>query len=283
MMTENAVVLFRFGSPQARQPRCSAGALMTAILLPLLGACSKPCPKPPAQPDAMQLQVKVPVPVELTQEQIVDKFHNVVYKSYAWDKTTWLGVHAQQNPNDIWSYQEIFYQTKPDFVIEAGTNRGGGAMVWASLLSLINPKGKVLTIDIEDKLAEARKQPLFKQKVEFFLGSSTSDKIVNAIKKRVGKKRAAVILDSNHEKSHVLKEMMLYGDLVPVGGYMLVQDTNVNGHPTYPEHGPGPWEAVDEFMNAGGKSGGGATFEIDRSRELLSFSMHPRGYLKRIK
>jgi cephalosporin hydroxylase len=239
----------------------------------LLGTACNSCPKS---------DVDVAV-AQLTQPQIVDKFHEAVYSGKAWDKMTWLGVHAQQNPNDVWSYQQIFFETKPDFVVEAGSNHGGGALLWATMLSVINPKAKVLTIDIEDKLAEARKQPLFKEKVEFFLGSSTSDQIFEAVKKRVGDKKAAVILDSNHEKSHVLKEMMLYGDLVPVGSYLLVQDTNVNGHPAYPDFGPGPWEAIDEFMKAGGKSKGGATFEVDRSRELLLFSMHPRGYLKRVK
>ena len=106
--------------------------------------------------------------------------------------------------------------------------------------------------------------------MEFLHGSSTSDEVVSAIRKRVQNKRAIVILDSDHRKSHVLKEMMLYGDMVPVGGYLLVQDTNVNGHPAAPKFGPGPWEAIEEFMAAGGRSQGGATFQIDRSRELLS-------------
>jgi cephalosporin hydroxylase len=258
--------------------RCGSGALVGGALLGLFGACSKPSPDQsvqPAQPVASQ--------AVLTQEQIQDRFHDGVYRSLAWDKMTWMGVHTQQNPNDVWSCQEIFFQTKPDFVVEAGTNNGGGALLWATLLSVINPTAKVLTIDIEDKTAEARKQPLFQEKVEFFLGSSVSNEIVSAIKKRVGDKKAIVILDSNHEKTHVLKEMMLYGDLVPVGSYLLVQDSNVNGHPTAPEFGPGPWEAIDEFMKAGGKSNGGATFEVDRSREILQFSMHPRGYLKRVK
>jgi hypothetical protein len=33
----------------------------------------------------------------------------------------------------------------------------------------------------------------------------------------------------------------------------------------------------------GGRSKGGATFQNDNSRELLFFSMHPNGYLKRMK
>jgi len=246
------------------------------MLLGLLAASCKPRPQPEPEP-------KPAIAPKVTLEQLVARFHDVVYRSQAWDRMTWLGVHAQQNPNDVWSYQQILFETKPDFVVEAGTNDGGGALLWATLLSVIKPSAKVLTIDIVDKCAKARKLPLFREKVEFFLGSSTSKETFEAIKKRVGGKKAMVILDSDHRKAHVLQEMMLYGDLVPVGGYMSVQDTNVNGHPTYPNFGPGPWEAVDEFMKAGGKSKGGATFEIDRSRELLFFSMHPRGYLKRVK
>jgi cephalosporin hydroxylase len=224
-----------------------------------------------------------PVQRALTQTELMNDFHNLVYHSLEWDKTTWLGVHAQQNPNDVWSYQQIFFETKPDFVVEAGANHGGGALVWATLLGPINPKAKVLTIDIEDKLAEARKVPLFKEKVEFLLGSSTSDEVFKTVSERVKGKKAIVILDSNHSRDHVLNEMNLYGDLVSVGGYLLVQDTNINGHPTGEDLGPGPWEAVEAFMAAGAHSKGGATFEIDRSRELLFFSMHPKGYLKRVK
>jgi cephalosporin hydroxylase len=214
--------------------------------------------------------------------EIMNDFHNLVYNSLDWDKTTWLGIHAQQNPNDVWSYQQIFSEAKPDFVIEAGTNHGGGALVWATLLSPINPKAKVLTIDIEDKHADARKVPLFKEKVEFFLGSSTSEKVFKQVSERVRGGKAIVILDSDHSKDHVLNEMRLYGDLVAVGSYLLVQDTNIHGHPTGEAMGPGPWEAVETFMAAGGRSNGGATFQIDRSREILFFSVHPNGYLKRV-
>jgi len=246
--------------------------LAASLLLAVLGlGCERAKPAAPV------------VPAPLPDQVIFDKFHDRVYRSIDWDHMTWLGVRAEQNPNDVWSYQQIFFETKPDFVVETGTGAGGGALVWATLLSVINPQAKVLTIDILDGCAAARKLPLFQEKVEFFLGSSTSSQILDAIRKRVAGKKVIVILDSNHQRWYVLQEMKLYGDLVPVGGYLLVQDTNVNGHPTYPTHGPGPWEAVDQFMQAGGRSHGGATFEIDRSRELLFFSMHPRGFLKRVK
>jgi cephalosporin hydroxylase len=56
-----------------------------------------------------------------------------------------------------------------------------------------------------------------------------------------------------------------------------VQDTSVNGHPIYPHHGPGPMEALDEFLAADDR------FQSDRSRESMLFTLHPKGYLKRVK
>ena len=41
------------------------------------------------------------------------------------------------------------------------------------------------------------------------------------------KDRVLVLLDSDHTKQHVLKELELYSELVPSGDYLLVNDTNM--------------------------------------------------------
>jgi cephalosporin hydroxylase len=84
-----------------------------------------------------------------------------------------------------------------------------------------------------------------------------------------------VILDSDHTKDHVLAEMRAYGPLVTKGSYMIVEDTNINGHPVLPDFGPGPWEAVEEFLQ------GNDQFTVDRSREKLLMTFNPMGYLRR--
>lgn len=217
---------------------------------------------------------------KVSDRKAIDRYHELFYKSDgAYWKNQWLGVSTLQNPNDVWITQEIITDVKPDFLVETGTYHGGSAALWAMVLDQVNPGGRVITIDIEDKIAAARDLPIFQQKVDFLLGSSTAPEIIDEVKRRVQDKTVMVLLDSNHTKEHVLKELELYSPLVPVGSYIVVQDTNVNGHPIYPKgfSGPGPWEAVQEFLASDDH------FQSDRSRERLLFTMHPRGYLKRVK
>ena len=207
---------------------------------------------------------------------VIDAFHQLAYDNQeTWAANKWLGISALQNPNDVWITQEIISEVKPDLIIETGTWNGGGALLWASLLEEVNPNGRVITVDIEDGTTEAQKLPLWKRRVQFLHGRSTDPAIVAEIKRQAAGKKVMVILDSDHHKDNVVAEMKTFGPLVAPGGYMIVQDSNINGHPVLPDFGPGPWEALDEFLPEHPE------FKSDRARERQLFSMHPRGYLKK--
>jgi cephalosporin hydroxylase len=90
-----------------------------------------------------------------------------------------------------------------------------------------------------------------------------------------GRERVLVILDSDHARGHVLEELRSYGSFVSPDSYVVVEDTNVNGHPVFPEHGPGPMEAVEEFLAETDE------FEIDLAREKFFLTFSPRGFLKK--
>jgi cephalosporin hydroxylase len=211
-------------------------------------------------------------------EIVVRRFTQLSFDDpHTWKRNHWLGIRTLQNPNDVWIIQEIIFDVKPDLIIETGTLNGGSAILWAMILSEVNSQGKVITIDTEDKISEARKSRTFQERVEFILGSSTDPRIVSEISTQAKGKKVLVILDSNHKRDHVLKEIEGYGPLVSVGSYLIVQDSIVNGHPVRKEHGPGPMEAIDSFLSSTDK------FAPDLERERLLFTMHPRGYLKRIK
>jgi len=84
-----------------------------------------------------------------------------------------------------------------------------------------------------------------------------------------------VILDSEHCKDHVLKELQIYNSFVNKGSYLIVEDSDINGHPVRPGWGPGPMEALNEFLKENND------FVIDDSREKFLMTQNPRGYLKR--
>ena len=208
---------------------------------------------------------------------LVDQFHKLYYDNPGSWSTRWLGIETLQNPNDVWMIQEIICEVRPDLIVETGTNRGGSAALWAMVLQQVNPNGRVITIDIKDYVpTEARDLPIIKEKVDFLLGSSTDPKIVDEVRRRTEGKKVLVLLDSDHSKKHVVDEMDAYGPMVTKGSYMVVQDTDINGHPVLPEFGPGPWEALDDFLPRNPQ------FQPDKSRERLMFTMHPRGFLTRI-
>ena len=210
--------------------------------------------------------------------KVINSFHEIFYakKGQTWLANHWLGIQTSQNPNDVWITQEIIVEQKPDVLVEAGTKNGGSALIWAMIMREVNPKSRVITIDIVDKVAKARKLPLFKERVDFLLGSSTDPQIVEEVRHRVAGKRVIVLLDSDHSRKHVLAEMKAYAPLVTVGSYMIVQDGILSGHPVKDEMTGGPWEAIDDFL------AGNDEFRIDSRRERLMFTYCPRGYLRRV-
>src|SRR5271157_2300390 len=75
------------------------------------------------------------------------------YLSYSvgvggWNKTHWLGVPVLKLPSDLWMYHEVVWETRPDLIVETGTNRGGSALFFANLFDLMGTGGRVITVDI---------------------------------------------------------------------------------------------------------------------------------------
>jgi cephalosporin hydroxylase len=210
--------------------------------------------------------------------EVVELYHLAFYSATQQTlKMSWLGVPTIQNPNDVWVTQELISRLKPDFIVETGTWHGGSAAIWAMVQDQVNPGGRVITIDIQKLVDEATLPPIWRRKVDFILGSSTDPAVVADVTRRVGKGRTMVLLDSDHRAPHVLAEMRAYAPLVSVGSYLIVQDTDINGHPVLPGWGPGPMEAVEEFLQKDDR------FEVDHAQERMMFTMHPHGYLKRVK
>ena len=216
-------------------------------------------------------------PHEISDEEVIERFHKIFYGGPdTWHRSKWLGIETLQNPNDVWITQEIIVEVVPDFIIETGTRHGGSACLWAMILEEVNPAGKVITIDINPVPEPVTRLAIWKERVEFRQTSSTDPELVAELTERMRGKKVLVILDSDHRENHVYQELKAYGPMINKGSYIIVQDTNVNGHPVLPDYGAGPMEALHRFL------GETNDFEVDSSRERFLFTMNPMGFLKRV-
>jgi len=202
-----------------------------------------------------------------------DTFHRLYYNSrgQTYNNTYWLGTKTQKCPLDLWIYQELIFKLKPDVIVECGTNMGGSALFLANMCDLIN-NGRVLSIDIVQKDTF----PIH-PRIQYLTASSTSASTQCTVREITQQAKVVlVILDSDHSEQHVREELNFYSTIVTKGSYLIVEDTNLNGHPVYPSHGPGPMEAVRSFLPSR------PDFVIDPECEKFFLTFNPRGYLRRV-
>ncbi len=210
---------------------------------------------------------------------ISDEFHIEYEEKRIWNKTSWMGVPCWKLPFDAFVIQELIFNQRPQWIIETGTGKGGSAMFYASLCELMG-HGRVITVDTENvDMTEIRKHP-WSKRISFFKGSSVDYHIKATVNEMVGLySNNMVILDSWHTKAHVYREMLLYSKFVPVGGYMIVEDSHANGNPVpWKWDDEGPMGAIEQWMKSYGDQ-----WEIDTECEKHIMTFNPRGYLKRIK
>ncbi len=208
---------------------------------------------------------------------IVEAFHRLYYdgpegEGRVHHRTRWMGVPCLKTPLDLWIYQEILFEVRPDVVVETGTHLGGSALFLAQMMDL-HGRGEVVSIDVLDAPARP-KHP----RIRYVHGSSADESLVRAVfAGRPAGETTLVVLDSDHGRDHVRRELELFAPFVSRGSYLIVEDSNVNGHPVLPEHGPGPAEAIAPFLAAHPE------FARDASREKFLLTYNPGGYLKRVR
>jgi cephalosporin hydroxylase len=170
---------------------------------------------------------------------------------------TWFGRPVIQLPEDLVRVQEVVYRLRPSVIVETGIAHGGSLVFYASLCRAMG-HGRVVGIDVEirpQNRSALEAHPLV-DLISMYEGDSTDPELVEEVRRDIGgNEPVLIILDSNHTKAHVAKELDLYAPLVSPGSYIVAADgimADVVGAPRSERDWTwnNPREAVRDFVAA---------------------------------
>ena len=167
---------------------------------------------------------------------------------------TWMGLPVLQLPDDLVRLQEVFWEVRPSLVIETGVFQGGSLLFHASLCKALG-QGRVVGVDIDmpARLRETLARRDVGSLITLIQGDSASPEVLRQIEAlRKPDETTLVLLDSDHSREHVRRELEAFAPIVTEGSYLIAADTIMRdladvpgGEPSWIEDSPAA--AVDAF------------------------------------
>jgi cephalosporin hydroxylase/GT2 family glycosyltransferase len=209
-----------------------------------------------------------PLPDELKLAAI-----EAVWDHQAWREATWLGHPVNRYPSDLHVYQEILAEVRPSVVVLAGDDDGlgGRALFLASICDQLG-HGHVVAVGDGD-VAARPSHP----RVTHLAGAAEGPAAAVEVAALAPSAPGALVILGLGEVTRVVAAFERYAPMVPVGGYVVVENTVVNGRPVESGFGPGPHEAVVAVLGRHGD------FVVDPMGERYTLTFNRGGYLKRVR
>jgi cephalosporin hydroxylase/GT2 family glycosyltransferase len=210
----------------------------------------------------------VPVPDEVKLAAIES-----VWDHQAWRDATWLGHPINRYPADLHVYQELLATLRPSLVVLVGDDRGlGGRALYAASICEQLGHGRVVAVggtDPSHRPDHAR--------ITHVAGIPEDPDVAEQVAALAPERPDALVILGLGAIERVIAAFDRYAPLVPVGGFVVVENTVVNGRPARAGFAPGPYEAVEAIL---GRSG---DFVPDPAGERYTLTFNRNGYLRRVK
>ena len=208
-------------------------------------------------------------------EALIHEFATEWYRSpYTFRSTKVLGWPACKIPLDLWVLHDLFCQYRFETVVETGTAGGGTTLWYAILMDLLGiAGGTVYSVDLDTAAQHGGYRPPH-SRIHYVHGSSVDPALVEGVASGIHGS-TLIDLDSDHHAPHVAEELRLWAPYVPIGGWLLIEDTN--GAPAEPHPTDGPLAAVRGYLAAHP-----GEFHRELACERYWLTMNPGGFLQRV-
>jgi cephalosporin hydroxylase len=190
----------------------------------------------------------------------------------------YAGLPMSKFPEDLRVYEHLLWEQAPDTVVEIGTQSGASALWFRDHLELLRKYQRlvgdirIITIDVvSNKLAG-----LPTSGIEIITGDVRSQQIQAQVRDLAGR-NVMVVEDSAHTYETTTAALDGFADLIPPGGFFVVEDTCVDVDSLRLTEGwpRGVVPAVNDWL---GRNPG---FRVRRDLELYGVTCHPGGFLQR--
>ena len=232
--------------------------------------------------------------------------------------STWFGVDTLIDPVDAAVFSALLFEGQPDLIIEIGTECGGSAVFFATMMAIYSRTARVLTYDVKPlwkrcarhtgpaaggrKTSKGYRSDLWKRHVQEGriiprIADVASLAEQSAVRQYVANaSRVWVVDDGDHFTTPLLVHFHLLARHVSPGGFYLIADTRLEQTCAAHKHFMGghiPWGYCRNLLGPLGGPSRAVTylqhesaffrdhFAVDRSAERWIFTQHPGGWLRR--
>lgn len=204
-------------------------------------------------------------------EELKSATIDALWHHQAWRQATWLGHLVSRLPTDLHSYQELMAGQRADVVVIIGDDVGlGGRARFAASVADELDHGRVIAVG----RAGDGERPAHPRIT--YVDGSAEDRAVTALVVDEVADGTALLLIGLGARERVCAAFAAFAPLVPVGGYVVVENTVLNGRPVAPGFGPGPHEAVNAILREH------PNFVADVAFERYTVTFNKGGYLRRV-
>jgi cephalosporin hydroxylase len=236
----------------------------------------------------MSHEPALPAPAEIAFSDPVRKLWLTRLRQSIQD--TYMGVRLLKYPEDLRVYEHLLWLSRANVVIDLGTNLGGSALWFRDRLAALAAYGRieeprVISIDartsVSTKMLDSA-DPRWRESITLLEGDVTDPAVAEEVRGMIPPgARCLVSEDTAHTYDTTIGALRGFSDLVPVGGFFVVEDGYVDVEDLRPPNRPG-WprgvlSAINDWL-----AENGASFRKRRDLELYGISSNLQGYLERI-
>jgi cephalosporin hydroxylase len=205
---------------------------------------------------------------------------------------SYAGVRMRKFPEDLRVYEHLLWDEAVEVVVEIGLGHGGSALWFRDRLLAHGRYGRVsrpLVVSLDTDIAEARQNlarvdPSYAETIRLVEGDVRDPCAAEQVRRQVSEgARVMVVEDSAHRYDTTLAALAHFSPLVPVSGYIVVEDGHRDLPGMLPNDVPSKSHGVLAAMSEWLRSEAGEGFVMRRDQERYLMTSNPRGWLQRLR